>query len=656
MGQVAKRFTFGYDSSSSNNTLQHKSPSKMLQTSILRYVISDLENRVAQNPNSILLRLPYDIRRRIYEYAGLTDGHFLSLNYEYPSSVNGYLPACDAWHELTPQDDDKTYHDEHEVVVYEEVDKIETSECEYKEEQENIMDEDYCISEYSQHISPFLDGRMPPLELRFNREKPRCCKVSWEGMVCSCESDDPMFPSPLLDVCRQVSNEVAQLFYSRNHFNVCQTNDGGFSGLLSIRPTALSWLTSLSIELSVCECADDSGDDNLTGSCSHHWQHHVLSIPGNQQFLRSAMLHSRSIEMTKWKTLCQHLAASVTSHQLKLWIICEVNNIETAKEITAPLTEPPVLRLCSIRLNSEPFMTELQDLARDITLKLTSQRPDALDYPFRYLDLPREIQLHILQYTDLVANNDIAWCSEVPYEGPQIIETSSLEWKSNGFSSEDFTYQFKCCGKCSDIREICSCFLMHTAYSTACVCWRMPSSLFLVSHQMREDSTAVFFSRNHFVILPLEDIDQGQPLEILQFFFQIRHTWKKRVSFTIDLSFQARRRLLQSDMGYSYYRPLPISELEEAEWDTGLLLAASMAKHKEWKNVYFHLSWPWHNPHNRHDPYTSSKEARDLRKHQEAVLEQQVMGPDYIADCKYNRRHAWNGYHCNCENCADEDW
>jgi len=69
--------------------------------------------------------------------------------------------------------------------------------------------------------------------------------------------------------------------------------------------------------------------------------------------------------------------------------------------------------------------------------------------------------------------------------------------------------------------------------------------------------------------------------------------------------------------------------------------------------VYVHMSWPWHNPDNPNDPYSCTEEAQNLREQQEAVMEQQVMGPNYIAGRKHERRHAWNGYLCSVED--DED-
>jgi hypothetical protein len=82
-------------------------------------------------------------------------------------------------------------------------------------------------------------------------------------------------------------------------------------------------------------------------------------------------------------------------------------------------------------------------------------------------------------------------------------------------------------------------------------------------------------------------------------------------------------------------------------------MVESMARYPTWKNVFVHLNWPWHNPNNPNDIYISSEEAQELRDHREAVLEQQVMGPDGAAVGKYSRRHVWNGYICACEDCED---
>jgi hypothetical protein len=84
-------------------------------------------------------------------------------------------------------------------------------------------------------------------------------------------------------------------------------------------------------------------------------------------------------------------------------------------------------------------------------------------------------------------------------------------------------------------------------------------------------------------------------------------------------------------------------------------MVESMARYKEWKNVFVHLSWPWHNVFNPKDPYNSSEEAQELCEHHETVLEEQVTSSESAGVGKYDRRHVWNGYSCSCEDCEEEN-
>jgi hypothetical protein len=183
----------------------------MIQSSILRYVTSDRQHLAAENPNSILLRLPYHIRRRIYEYAGLSDGLSISLNYAYPEWSGGDVPSFNS------------------------------------EDLELIRPdgEEYEISKPSQRLARFLDGSIQ-CPNQIERDEPRCC-LHYE--YCGHYDDTPLLPSQLLDVCRAVSEEVERIFYSKSHFSICNEDTGRFSGLLVLKPRALSWMTSLSLDL-----------------------------------------------------------------------------------------------------------------------------------------------------------------------------------------------------------------------------------------------------------------------------------------------------------------------------------------------------------------------------------------------------------------------
>ena len=669
----------------------------MIQTSILRYITSDRQHLAAQNSNSILLRLPYEIRKKIYEYAGLSDGLVINLNYDYPSWLDEDVTACNSWNELIPPHTRE--HEGRDQDLNRERDKVSADDGKVSDYEDEVE-----ASEFSQRISQFLDGPLSYPGARLYRLRPRCCKDGCDEF--DYELDHRLLPSQLLDVCRVVSDEVGYLFYSKNHFNIISVDLGRFSGLVSLKPRVLSWLSSLSISLCLCTCTADTRGSRPRSCCTHDVgkdRSKDIGIPGQEKLLQHAVVRYQSREMKEWKLLCRHLALYITPHQLKLWVEVDAMNldIETAKDFMLAMMQLPVLRESGIYFRHQPYLDEFQELARNTALKLTGRSFDALNSPFRFLDLPREIQLHILRYTDLVINKDIAWCPDSDYEGPRVFDVSSLVWEDDwNTDTEAYRYESKCCEKCSDIKGNCFCRSLDGAYSTSCTCWWMPMPIFLVSRQMREDATTIFFSLNNFLILPpLESFSPGsrhtQPLEILRFFSRFaargrkhlrsvtwmlpelddmwgpteRGEWEQVVDicaeqlsieclvFTIDMSYQALR-CHSFGPYYACHSYWPISSVDDYEWQVGAFMMRSMARLEGWKNVYVHLSWPWYDPSNNNysHHYSSSDEARKFRKQQEALLERQVMGPDNAADGKYDRRHKWNGYNCACEECRYEDW
>jgi hypothetical protein len=134
-------------------------------------------------------------------------------------------------------------------------------------------------------------------------------------------------------------------------------------------------------------------------------------------------------------------------------------------------------------------------LGKDIAWRLTG-REELFVGSFRFFELPKEIQLRILEYTDLIAIRPLEWepsatlefysdvCgSEVAVDfSPGVAGTSTelLGWQC-------FSGPYLYCRKVS-------------AYSPHCSCKTFPVSYFLVSREFRILSTEVFYSRNHFVV------------------------------------------------------------------------------------------------------------------------------------------------------------
>ena len=182
----------------------------------------------------------------------------------------------------------------------------------------------------------------------------------------------------------------------------------------------------------------------------------------------------------------------------------------------------PVLAGCSIRLSHRKD-PRLQKLAEKAVATTTGSGPPVmhkggthtLSYP-SFMDLPPELRLHILTYTDLVTPfREVEWNPShgwyFRYEMPYCLmyrhprdTHGSLGVncpKSTSWWQDDTPYL--ACWERSDPSG-CYCRAYHTAYSTIhrCDCWAPPKSIFLVSHAMRQDAKQVFFGHNRIIVAP----------------------------------------------------------------------------------------------------------------------------------------------------------
>lgn len=207
-----------------------------------------------------------------------------------------------------------------------------------------------------------------------------------------------------------------------------------------------------------------------------------------------------------WQQLAGFLAGSPQTRNLRLWFSCEVTSSDTARLVVAPLEKLRVQE-CYVRLHyiDEPDPI-LQAIAQRAVTVATSQ---ALSAGFRYLDLPTELRLLILSFTDLAAPPD----------------TPILWRRRTGFHRYDYRYRYygwrACHGFCTQ----------RNAGYPGCRCRRPPRAFFLVCRQMTRDARRVFYSSNTFNIMsqgynptrPTYDheVFHSSPLEASVFFSRI---------------------------------------------------------------------------------------------------------------------------------------
>jgi len=418
------------------------------------------------------LDLPFTLRRRIYLNAGLLSKSTIYLNYV--SSSGGH---CD---------------------------------LEYDADNLEQWPMEETISARSLSLAHFLDGYLPWPQICLNRH---CLCLEQQISThpeCKCNA----LPYQLLYVSKTIAKEVSTVFYSENDFSVYRTGLGGLSSLSRLPPGALACMKSLSVCLNFYveeqrwgrEFGPDSG-----GFC-----HAMCRTSKWERLFSNSKRRDELVALKEWQLLCQLLGSQLQPNCLKLFLTCDVADVEIAEEVVRPLLQLPTLQECAVRLGSHYIHADvdcfqpLTELARRTVDQVTIR---SAQRNFRYPDLPKEIQIRILGYTELVTPFDLVWAFNTdvaehiksPYYENRTFHSRGSPWSSSS-----------CCRECSPDSQPCACWSGQAAFSTTCTCWKFPLSLFLVSCEMKEDAEFIFYSRNRFVLLP-RYWNNSEHLEIYNF-------------------------------------------------------------------------------------------------------------------------------------------
>jgi len=292
-------------------------------------------------------------------------------------------------------------------------------------------------------------------------------------------------PTNLLAVCRSVHDEVRAVMYGENRFVIANKMARALRALENMSDATLRAMTFLTIRFNVSSCENwccggrTHVCDNAVSECRNPISH---DIPLDHSTSAGQVL------ISQWKRICVQLAKALEPGKLALYIICDCANVETARLVSESLYLLPALRDCGIRLAIQ-YNEEISTLAKAVVLSLTrTSQPVAP--PFRFLDLPEEIQLHILKETALY-NSTVSFRQYgFGYE---------RRCKKRGRVGENLVEKFYV-----DSRPLLQCFCSyaHSAFFLRCNCKdnNFPSAFFSVSHEFRDAAKQVFFSKNKFVL------------------------------------------------------------------------------------------------------------------------------------------------------------
>ena len=313
---------------------------------------------------------------------------------------------------------------------------------------------------------------------------------------------DRAFENSLFLSCPAIYTEASSAVYSTNRFFIRYRDTRSLQLLRNLTPHSLSLLTHLTVHLNVSSC--EKGNP-----CCKAYPVRPKCCDSHDKPLRLSP-SSRHPILSEWRSTVECIKAHLKPSRLHLHLLCDVVDIETARQAAFPLLSIPTLASCAIRLSRTPDPL-IRQLARTTAMRVMAHPSYQPEYPFRMLDLPRELRRLIFELTDLVTPlRETEWS---PLEGFKLRYSN---WRCGGVGDcapyLHHACQFRNCWE--DSNDGCFCGHVHAAFTSRCHCWSPPTSLFLVCRALQEDARAVFFMRNRFIINHSQDSVKHAPLRV----------------------------------------------------------------------------------------------------------------------------------------------
>lgn len=295
----------------------------------------------------------------------------------------------------------------------------------------------------------------------------------------------------LLQTCEAVHHDVMARIVTQNLLVVLPSElEAGLRFLDRLSPDHLRLITNLEIRL------QDRGR-LFYGLCPS---------PGEIKRVRRAVLTDEKVKL--WQEVAPRLLARLPPGKTTIRLFCDLedkperNDTHYASAIVKPFLDAPagILAACEIRLGIAPSL-DLTNLATEASCHATGDvhNPAIRQGVFRFSDLPREIRLNVLEYTDLVTPScEVSWHPDTGFFVQWLLTLGPGDNDGGAKLRRDTPFRF-CSGKGADLEAFCR--ARHSAFNAECHCWVNPLGLMLVSRTMYEDATAVFYSKNRIAVV-----------------------------------------------------------------------------------------------------------------------------------------------------------
>jgi hypothetical protein len=424
---------------------------------------------------------------------------------------------------------------------------------------------------------------------RFMSWLEMCPNDSCYQFHCKCPEISLQFRS-LITCCRAFWLELSAMFFSKNSFVVHRCAHGGMlRPLKSIGSTNLAALTSLRIMINSavptyisrylemdwrkensgqtycrCYCNDPVPNDAL-------YPYEFCICEGVDRPFSQVITGRGRRAIQELEKVVSLLKSLIKPGQLELGIVCDCKNLTTAEAFISVLCGLPKLRSCALRLSLSNDKS-IRSLAAQTVAKLCGE--DKAINLSGFTRLPRELRVQILEHTDLVAPTDIDFNPSWPFGG--------------------FTLQFQRQSKLHICEPVSDWNEQSVSYATSCGCWKFPLSLFLVNKEFNHDATRIFFSQNHFIVLPrrgrIHHLNEDES-ELVAYYFDIQKwspsalPWLRSLQISIPLDGSFLDPTAQNEYGH------PIEDTYDYAMDE-VMFWEYPAEYQEWRDQQL-SSRPW---------------------------------------------------------------
>ena len=242
-----------------------------------------------------------------------------------------------------------------------------------------------------------------------------------------------------------------------------------------------------------------------------------------------------------WRAFCVTSSPFIKPWRLHFTFACVTANVETALHLADILRLLPPLAHCALSFGDRLSRSD-QSIVRDLGHELANAEEETTPHsPFPFSDLPRELRLHVLSFTDLATavrtmhmqsddrQRRQRWrrlkhiSNETHEEEKQEVEEEEkeeLRFTSGILDTLSSRHRHCCALCCATLHDCCCPAMFRATFSTTCCCTgslAAATDLLLVSRQMHADAAEVLYGeQNRFCFA-------GEPSRSLRFLLQRHH-------------------------------------------------------------------------------------------------------------------------------------